>query len=202
MGKYKALHKVLEKKGGGALRQVLCREGHQFAEDCALGMRQGCACLVLKKFHQGADNGRGSAEAAEQQVWGHKTESTMHFSSQESSAVFAWILIFHCSGQATVFLPPTLPWSREHLESVTEMYNYPQLHYLKMDIKSEFPLETKACIVPWNASSMLQWTQHCARSELTSKAQKTLCSMRHFLLQSPMCFIFFFSISVKQIPQV
>lgn len=121
---------------------------------------------------------KGSAEGAEQQVWGDKTEATLHFSSPESSAVFPWILIFHYSGQETVFVPPTLPQSREHLEYVTEMCHYPQLHYLKMDIKLDFPLDTKACIVPQNASSILQWKQPCLRSELTSK---TLCSMRHFL---------------------
>lgn len=144
---------------------------------------------------------RGSAGAAELQMWGENTESIMHFSSQDSSAVFPWILIFHYRGQVTVFVAPTLPRSREHLEYVTERCNYPQLHYLKVDIKINFPLETKACIVPWNASSILQWAQHCLRSELASKAQKTLSMLNEAffwqILQAPACLTVFFSISVK-----
>lgn len=34
MWKYKALCKALEKERGGALRQFLCWEGHQYSEDC------------------------------------------------------------------------------------------------------------------------------------------------------------------------
>lgn len=103
-----------------------------------------CSRSSTKEVQTVVGSCRGSAEAAEQQVRGGKTESTMHFSSQESLAGFPWILIFCYSGQAMVFVPPTLPRSREHLEYVTEMYNYPQVHYLKMDIKLDFPLETKA----------------------------------------------------------
>jgi len=34
--------------------------------------------------------------------------------SQESLAVFSWVLIFPYSDQATAFAPPTLPQSKEH----------------------------------------------------------------------------------------
>lgn len=153
-----------------------------------------CSRSFTKEAQTMLGSCRGSAGAAEQQMWGEKIESIMHFSSQESSAVFPWILIFHYSGQVTVFVPPTLPRSREHLDYVTERCNYPQLHYLKMDIILNFPLETKACIVPWNASSILQWTQHCLRSELASKAQKTLSMLseaffdRYYRLQHALQF--------------
>lgn len=135
------------KGGSGALRHVLCWEGHRLAEDCVLGTRQGSRSST-KEVQTRVGSCGGAAEAAEQQVWGEKTASTTHFSIQKSSAVFPWIFIFHYSDQVTAFVPPTLPQSMGHLECVTEMCNYPQMYYLNMDKKLDFPLETKACIVP------------------------------------------------------